>query len=80
MTITLDLDTTLSLITDIEWFSNILAIGVALAIGVIWYTLASLVKRGVASQIWNSRMSPSDNVRKQLLSGKHLCSFFWQRI
>lgn len=37
MTITLNLDPTLSLITDIEWFSNILAIGVALAIGVIWY-------------------------------------------
>ncbi len=37
MTITLDLDPAIALITDIEWVSNILAIGVALGIGVIWY-------------------------------------------
>lgn len=37
MTITLDLDPAITLITDIEWVSNILAIGVALGIGVIWY-------------------------------------------
>jgi hypothetical protein len=37
MTITLDLDPAIALITDIEWISNILAIGVALGIGVIWY-------------------------------------------
>lgn len=37
MTITLNLDPALALLTDIEWVSNILAIGVALSIGVIWY-------------------------------------------
>ena len=37
MTITLNLDPAIALITDVEWVSNILAIGVALSIGVIWY-------------------------------------------
>lgn len=37
MTITLNLDPAISLLTDIEWISNILAIGVALALGVVWY-------------------------------------------
>ena len=37
MTITLNLPNVITSLTDIEWVSNILAVGVALAIGVVWY-------------------------------------------
>lgn len=37
MTITLNFDSVLPLITDVDWVSNILAIGVALGLGVVWY-------------------------------------------
>jgi|GEM_PF-1409285 len=37
MTITLNFPNFIGLLTDIEWISNILAVGVALTIGVVWY-------------------------------------------
>lgn len=37
MTITLDFHPFLSILTDVEWVSNILAIVVALGLGVVWY-------------------------------------------
>lgn len=37
MTITLELSPFFSLLSDIDWISNMLAVGVALGIGVVWY-------------------------------------------